>query len=312
MPLTSRSDNISFTLTFPCSQGTLTLPQTTGAIALNGRQSKLLITDYSCGANGSLLFTTASIFFAGTIGERDVLFLFGDADHSHEFALTLTGEGTRAASSRLQFTDSSTAAGSTTIAVLPGSAGLVTVWESSSQLVLFADPTTVATFWAPTIRSATAHTVPGFEAFWQFGTNATVLVGGPYLVRNATLSNEGHTLALRGDLNASVPLIVVAPRTVREVTWNGERVDVREEGALLTGRLTLGVSVREVRVPALTGWKFADSLPEVRGGFDDSGWRVANKTTTNLDPQPLFGDGRVLYGEFGMQCTTIWQGSSVD
>ena len=313
MLLTSRRENISFTLTFPFSEGTLTLPQTTGAIALNGRQSKLIITDYSFGTNGSLLFTTASIFFAGTIGERDVLFLFGNADQSHEFALTLTGAGTRATFSRLQFTDSSsTAASTTTVAVLPGSTGLVTVWESPSQLVLFADPTTAATFWAPAIRSVTAHTVPGFEAFWQFGTNATVLVGGPYLVRNATLSNEGHTLALRGDLNASVPLIVVAPRTVREVTWNGERVDVRDEGTFLSGRLTLGANVKEVRVPALKGWKFADSLPEVRSGFDDSGWTVANKTTTNLDPKPLFGDGRVLYGEFRMQCTIISQGSSVD
>ncbi|KAI1781617.1 hypothetical protein LXA43DRAFT_1105617 [Ganoderma leucocontextum] len=50
-------------------------------------------------------------------------------------------------------------------------------------------------------------TVPGFESFWQFGTNTTVLVGGRYLVRNATIS--GGTLALRGNLNASVPLTVV-------------------------------------------------------------------------------------------------------
>ena len=77
-------------------------PQTTGSIAFDGRQSKLIITDYTFGAKGSLLFT-ASIFLASRIGERDVFFLFGDADQSHEFALTLTGAGTRSYSSRLQF-----------------------------------------------------------------------------------------------------------------------------------------------------------------------------------------------------------------
>ena len=178
----------------------------------------------------------------------------------------------------------------------PGSAGLVTVWESASQLVLFADPTTAATFWAPAIKSASANTVAGLEAFWQFGTNTTVLVGGPYLVRNATISRD--TLALRGDLNASVPLTVVAPPEVRQVTWNGARVSMRSEGALLTGRLTESASVRGASVPKLTGWKFSDSLPEVQSGFDDSSWTVANKTSTNINLKPVFGDGRVLYGGF--------------
>ncbi|KAM5536286.1 hypothetical protein V8D89_010063 [Ganoderma adspersum] len=289
--------NISFTLSVPSSQGALTLPQTTGSIALNGRQSKLIVTDYAFGANGSLLYTTASIFFAGTIGARDVLFLLGDADQSHEFALTLTGAGgARSPSSRLQFANSSStaAAGVTTVAIAPGSAGLVTVWESPTQLVLFADPATAATFWAPAVKSATTATVSGLEAFWQFGTNTTVLVGGPHLVRNATI--EGSTVALRGDLNATVALTVVAPPAVREVTWNGERVDVREEGAFLTGQLTQSAGVGEVRVPALTGWKFADSLPEIQSGFYDGSWTIANKTTTNIEVQPLFGDGRVLYG----------------
>ena len=278
----------------PSSQGTLTLPQTTGSIALNGRQSKLIITDYSFGAKSSVLYTTASVFFAGTIGQRDVLFLFGDADQSHEFALALTGAGTRSTSSRVKFTSSTVGKGVTTVAVQPGSDGLLTIFDSPSQLILFADPVTAATFWAPAVRSPTRNTVPGFESFWQFGTNTTVLVGGPNLVRNATIS--GSTLALRGDLNASVPLTVVAPPAVKQVTWNGARVTVRSSGALLTGRLTESASVRNVTLPKLTGWKFNDSLPEIQPGFDDSTWTVANKTTTNISLKPQFGDGRVLYG----------------
>ncbi len=279
----------------PTSKGTLTLPQTTGSIALNGRQSKLIITDYPFGAHGSILFTTASVFFAGTIGSRDVLFLFGDADQSHEFATTLTGTGTRASSSRVHFTKSTAGSGITTLSITPGSKGLITLWDSTTQLVLFADPVTAATFWAPAVKSATKNTVPGLESFWQFGTNTTVLVGGPNLVRNATLA--GSTLALRGDVNASVPLTVVAPSAVSAVTWNGAKVAVRREGhGTLTGQLTQSAASKNVKVPKLTGWKFSDSLPEIQPGFDDSSWTVANKTTTNISVKPLTG-GPVLYGE---------------
>lgn len=268
----------------------------------------MIVTDYTFGARGSVLYSTASIFFAGTIGGRDVLFLFGDADQSHEAAITLTGSGARVQSSAIKFTTSTSARGLTTVTVLAGSTGLVTVWDSDTQLVLFADPVTAATFWAPHIAAKTPATVPGFETFWQFGTNTTVLVGGPYLVRNASLADGGRTLALRGDLNASVPLTVIAPPSVSAVTWNGERVEglraattARGRGGFLRGQLAERASVKSVQVPKLTGWQFADSLPEVAAGFDDAAWVVADHTSTNITRKPLFGDGRVLFGcDYGL------------
>ncbi|KAH9919183.1 glycoside hydrolase superfamily [Epithele typhae] len=290
---TSTGD-ITFTLTVPTSNGTLKLPQKTGTIAINGRQSKLIITDYPFGASSSVLYTTASVFFAGAIGARDVLFLFGDADQSHELALTLTGSGASTDDSRVTF-DKSTAG--TIISIATGDDGLVTLWESDTQLILFADPVTAATFWAPAIPTASDATVSGLEAYFQWGTNSTVLVGGPNLVRNASISDDGTTLALRGDLNASVPLTVVAPATVTAVSWNGADVAVSGDGSgVLTGSLTMLTNPSSVTAPALEGWKFADSLPEIKAGFDDSTWVVANKTSTNINQKPLFGDGRVLYG----------------
>ncbi|PIL34819.1 hypothetical protein GSI_02606 [Ganoderma sinense ZZ0214-1] len=288
--------------------GTLDLPRTFDAIALDGRQSKLVMTDYAFGRTGRVLYTTAAVFFAGTVGARDVLFLTGDAGQAHEAALVLTGTGGRRASSAyVSYIDTPEA---TTVTVRAGFAGgLVTVWDSDEQLVLFADPVTAATFWAPAIRSPTAGTVPGLESYWQFGTNATVLVGGPYLVRNATVS--GGTLALRGDLNASVPLTIVAPPEVRAVTWNGERVEVEGDGrGVLRGKLTLSEVVRGVEVPTLGGWRYADSLPEVKAGFDDSDWVVADHTSTNITQGMLFGDGRVLYGcDYGFcENNILWRG----
>ena len=318
----------------PTSQGPLTLPQHTPGIALNGRQSKLVITDYTFGTRGALLYTTASVFFAGTIGSRDVLFLYGPAGQSHEFAFVQrgSGTGTRIASEspRIQLIPppstlarSSAAGHYTTVVILPDpdAAGLLTIWDSDEQLVLFADPVTAATFWAPVVRQPTPSTVEGFESYWRFGTNTTVLVGGPHLVRNATLSRDRATLALRGDLNASVPLTVIGPPSVRAVLWNGRPAEVRSDGkGVLSGRLVRSVDVGKVKVPKLEGWKFRDSLPEVQRGFDDSDWVEANHTTTNIFLKPIFGDGRVLYGEWlvnlvldhGVLTEGTWQVATTD
>ena len=291
----------------PSLRGPLSLPQTFGAIELNGRQSKFLITDYTFGSQGTLLHTTASIFFAGTIGARDVLFVFGDPDQSHEVSLVLSGRGgkrtnnahVRFSSARSSAPQSHPREGATTITVRAGiTPGLVTIWDSDEQLILFSDPVTAATFWSPPVHSPTANTVPELKTFWQFGTNTTVLVGGPYLVRNATIEH-GTTLALRGDLNASVPLTVVAPRSVRTVTWNGRPVAVRrDDRGVLWGRLKISKKVEEVRVPHLgeNGWRFADSLPEIKSDFDDADWIVADHTSTNITIGMAFGDGRALYG----------------
>ncbi|KAI0738818.1 glycoside hydrolase superfamily [Daedaleopsis nitida] len=317
-PLTVFSGTIRFRMTVSSAQGRLTLPQTFDAIELNGRQSKVLIIDYAFGARGSLLHTTAAIFFAGTIGARDVLFLTGDTGQLHEASLVLSGRGTRSPDPYVHFSASAhpnAAARATTVTFRAGLApGLLAVWDSDEQLVLFADPQTAASFWAPPIRTPTPTTVPGLETFWQFGTNTTVLVGGPYLVRNATLTGENKgalTLALRGDLNASVPLTIVGPPTVRRVLWNGADVKVKSDGrGVLTGSLDVSAEVKEVSVPQLRRWRYADSLPEVGARFDDGGWVVADHTSTNITQGMLFGDGRVLYGcDYGFcENNILWRG----
>ena len=167
-----------------------------------------------------MLYTTASVFFAATIGSRDVLFLYGAFDQSHEIALTLTGPGTALDSPRVQF--SNTSAAGTIVSIDSGEPGILTLWDSDTQLVLFADPVTAATFWAPPVPSNSSATIPGFEHFFQFGTNETVLVGGPQLVRNASIS--GTTLTLRSDLKASVPLTVCARKHRHEGTLGSRLV----------------------------------------------------------------------------------------
>ena len=277
------------------SAGSLQIPRIVSAITLSGRQSKVFVTDYSFGLS-KVLYSTAQVLYAGQIGHRDVLFLYGDPGQEHEVALRLTGvPRLQAQSASISYTSVN---GVSTVAFLSGIEGLVTVWDSSEQLVLYSDTTTAGTFWSPEIPTTPSD---DFANYWQYGTNTSVLIGGPYLVRNATIS--GSTLAIRGDLYEGVRLIVIAPDTINVVTWNGIPVSagfaagaaVTQQGGF-SAQIYPSVSTTGIAVPQLTKWKYANSLPEIESDFSDTNWMIANHTETNIPFKPYYGDGRVLYG----------------
>lgn len=273
--------------------GNIELPQTVH-FALGGRQSKVVVTDYTFGTS-KVLYATAQILFAGQIGGRDVLFLYGDSTQEHEVSLILSGNPRIQVTPSITFFTSSTS-DHTTIGFLSGIEGLVTVHDSDQQLILYSDKHTAATFWAPVIPSSSST----FANYWQFGTNASLLVGGPFLVRNASI--VGEDLALYGDLQTSVRLIVIAPDSITSITWNGRPVsaDTSLSAALTTrggfvGQLQTRGSAASIVTPALDKWKFADSLPEIQANYSDASWTIANHTSTKSPYKPYYGD-RILYG----------------
>ena len=73
----------------PTSRGTLRIPQQLpgDTISLFGRQSRVIVTDYSFGQSSKLTYSTARILFAGTIGSRDVILLYGDRWEGTEFSV---------------------------------------------------------------------------------------------------------------------------------------------------------------------------------------------------------------------------------
>ncbi|CAK5270671.1 unnamed protein product [Mycena citricolor] len=292
----------NFKMTISTSlSSSLTIPLVVPQITLSGRESKLVITDYAFGSS-FVDYTTAQIFYAGKIGSRDVLFLYGQPSESHEIRLKLSGTSSSSKSSLVS--QSGSVNGTTLIALHPGLTGLTTLHESSSQLVLYADYATAATFWAPALSTSGE-----FGNFWAIGTNDTLLVGGPYLLRTATIS--GSTLALVGDLNATVPLTVFGPPGVKHVTWNGAAVHTTSASAgSLVGSLAPRSAATKIKIPKLAGWKYADSLPEIQSAFDDASWVEANHTTSNI-PNPMnYGDGRILYGcDYGFcENIVLWRG----
>lgn len=279
----------------------MTLPRFASTLTLAGRESKVILTDYSFG-NSKVLYTTATVLFAGRIGNRDVLFLHGNPTQEHEASISLSGKSSVPTSAQIATSTITTSDKVfTAIRFSPGINGLVTIWDSETQLILYSDSDTAGTFSSPVIPStARPGDSAAFKNFFGIGTNASILVGGPYLVRNATIS--GSKLALRGDLNGSAPLTVIAPSGIKSLTWNGKSVslDPRASSSLtqiggFVSTLRTTVSASSVKVPALGDWRYADSLPEIHSGFSDSNWVVANHTTTNIPYPMYYGDGRVLY-----------------
>ena len=221
--------------------------------------------------------------FAGKIGNRDVLFLHGNSAQSHEAAVLLSGRPRNGRSLTKSATFKKTDTGFTMINFLAGIEGLVTIWDSDTQLVLFSDTDTAGTFFSPILPGNDGD----FGNYWSIGSNSSVLVGGPYLVRNASLKS-GH-LALTGDLQEGVRLVVISPPEVRMITWNGQRVDAdAQESAMLTftggfvSDLQTNLSLNSVKIPTLQNWKFSDSLPEIQRAFRDDQWIVANYTSSNI------------------------------
>jgi Beta-galactosidase, domain 2/Beta-galactosidase, domain 3 len=273
----------AFNMTVQTSAGSISIPQTVPNITLSGRQSKVIVTDFHYGSSGFILWSTAPIFFAGHIGSRDVLYIIADCGEPGELALS------HLAKVDLSFPDG----------VIEG--GPFAVVDTSTSLVLVSTSLAANIFFAPVLSGTGPH-----ASFWQIGTNSSVLVGGPYLVRNASLEADG-TLALYGDLNASVTLQVIGPPQMTAVTWNGKAVarNITATNSLsrfpgtFVGRLKFPRT--EITVPVLKEWKFRDSLPEIQATFDDSNWVVANHTTTNIPSKPYYGDEHVLYGcDYGL------------
>ncbi|KAJ3919581.1 glycoside hydrolase family 35 protein [Lentinula edodes] len=316
----------SFTLDVTTVHGdVLHLPLVTSAITLSGRESKVVLTDYAYGAKSRMLYSTAQVFFSGSIDSRDVLFLYGDASQSHEFGLALSGFSSSA--DVFTATNGTSVGLSEAITVIsfsaPFSPGLVTVFESDTQLILFADTPTASMFFAPTISSSTS--IDPHKSYWSIGTNETVLIGGPYLVRSASIASDSRILNIRGDLNLTyqsngTKIIIVGPARITSATWNGKQIDLRAASGtsqrhtpsiVLMGTIPApnGAQVA-VKVPTLSGWKFRNSLPEISKTFDDSSWTVANHTTTNIPFPMYYGDGRILYGcDYGFcENIVLWRG----
>ena len=126
-----------------------------------------------------------------------------------------------------------------------------------------------------------------------------MLVRGTHLLRGAV--SHGSHLALTGDTGTGTGIEIFS--AAKSVTWNGEPLATRTTA---TGSRT-GVlpAAAPIALPALTGWKHVQESPESQPGFDDSGWQVADKTTSNSTTTP--GTLPVLFADdYGFHTGSTW------
>ncbi|KAI0091585.1 glycoside hydrolase family 35 protein [Irpex rosettiformis] len=273
------------------SAGLLTIPRN-GTITLNGRESKILVTDYIFGLHQTnILYSTAEIFTWTTIDQTDYVLLYVPTSQDAEVTFTFSGAPS-ANLANAPGVSISVESSSLTLNTVVSSTVWVTVTVSNrvSTVLVVTDKATAGSWHAPVIPGSGT-----FGNYFSIGTNETVLVSGPYVVRSATI--KGSTLALVGDTNGTTHVEVVAPSRVKSVTWNGDKqlINPSSYGSL---QFTTGTKF-DIAFPDLSkqSWKVSGSLPEIDPDFDDSSFITANQTATNFTNLPPLSGEQVLYSQ---------------
>ncbi|KAG8780136.1 hypothetical protein FRC12_023406 [Ceratobasidium sp. 428] len=184
----------SFKLNVSTSRGNLTIPATTGSnIVLNGRDSKIVVTDFTFGKK-TLLYSTAEVLSHATIDGKELLALWLPSGESGEFIIK-GGSTLRkvAAGPAPSFATTS----SNDLLVSYAQTDATTVIQFDGFTALLVPRTTAWKFWAPTL------TADPFSP-----ADKLAFVTGPYLVRGAALENDGALLKLNGDADGVTPVEV--------------------------------------------------------------------------------------------------------
>ncbi|GME50601.1 Glycosyl hydrolase family 35 [Neofusicoccum parvum] len=283
-----------YRLTVPTSAGNLTVPQLGGTLTLNGRDSKIHVTDYDVGGT-NLIYSSAEIFTWKKYEGRTVLLLYGGEGELHEFALpssagncTAEGEG-----------------------VTIHSKGSMTVvqWqvEPTRRVVHLGNGLEVYLLWRNDAYNYWVLDLPAPEPIGNYysSTKTSVIVKAGYLLRSAVFS--GGALHLTGDTNSTTELEIISgiPPDCSAVTLNSEALSTVSLGV---GRLQTSVQYNAptVRLPDLHSldWKYVDSLPEISTTYDDSNWIECVLLKSN-NPRNLTTPASLYAGDYGFHAGSL-------
>jgi len=249
-------------------------------VQLNGRQSKIVTTDYHFGQH-TLLYCSSDILTWGTFDRSTVLVLYLDIGQAGEFAFTdvpsdlsyqTYGSSNVSDSSGIVNGTSGSSSSTFTKYAWTQTAGPTVVKFSNGLTIYLVDLDTAWTFFAPATTS-NPHISP----------NEQVFVLGPYLVRDVNVF--GETIELQGD-NANTTSLEVYAAHASSVVWNGRRLATKRTpyGSLIAS--VAGANDVDVALPTLS-WVVANSLPEADRDYDDSKWVICNNSTTLSPVAPL-------------------------
>ena len=228
-----------------------------GQLTLPGRDSKIHVQNYNVGKY-DLAYSTAEVFTWKNSSAGSVLVVYGGPGELHELAVAGNPELTQVSGGSLT----------------NGTRGNATVvnWQTS--------PTPYVVQFGG--KDLTVYLVDRNTAYNHWVFNDIIIQAG-YLIRNATFSAAG-TLDLVGDLNASVPVSILAPtdKAITSLNFNGEPIPTTTDPATgaVSGQITY--TKPDISLPdfSTADWKYLDSLPEIQPTYDDSAWVTANLTAS--------------------------------
>jgi archaellum component FlaF (FlaF/FlaG flagellin family) len=197
----------TFTIYLNTTEGSVAVPN----VNLNGRQSKIIVTNYNFGKH-TLLYSTAEVLTYG-IFDVDVLVLYLQEGQIGQFAFkNASASLTYQTYGPLSLT--SVTANGTQSFVYTQSAGQTTIKFSDGTLIYFLDLHTAWQFWAPPTTSN-----PNVLSDQQ------IFVLGPYLIRSASINHD--VVHISGDSNRTSTIEVYAGHPgIQTIDWNGERLTV--------------------------------------------------------------------------------------
>ncbi|KAF2089080.1 glycoside hydrolase family 35 protein [Saccharata proteae CBS 121410] len=269
-------ESTMYKLNLPTSQGNITVPQLNGTLTLNGRDSKIHVTDYSIG-DYNVLYSSAEIFSWKQYDSKTVLVVYGGPGEHHELAISGVAQATSVEGSGVSTVSKD---GSVILNWQTSSTRRVVKVEGDLYVYILEDRNSAYDYWVLETPQV-AHAAPLGVTSNTTSTPAIIAKAG-YLLRNATVL--GSTVALVGDLNttASLEIIGGAPDKLSELTFNGDSIPFNQTntGSVLA---TLSYTEPSVKLPELstTEWKYIDTLPEISSDYSDDDWTVASNAYSN-------------------------------
>ncbi|KAA1121604.1 hypothetical protein PGTUg99_033375 [Puccinia graminis f. sp. tritici] len=333
-----------FRLNVLASVGLKQLPE----ITLSPRQSRILVTDYQISSGSEnldgprpikLLYTTSSVLLSARIGGHDVLYLFSNGDeqasqdieHAETSLLKIPNlesgywtrsfpEAGQASSFQISSQDNSDGYRKINWRIPDGDA--IFALGAQDSLVLMTSKRMAGKVWNPILVQADSFSPP-----------TSVLIWGPWLVRNASISTTENSkksvLRIWGDLEEGLRkevIIYVGGLAIGAVEWNGKKIHNISRApqsdflsfvsypnsfkSSMDNKLNNQLTQVGSRIDLQTlHWSYRDSLPEIESTFSDEKWTKATIEDSNNHYKKLYGKYYLYACDYGFcNGATIWRG----
>jgi beta-galactosidase len=236
---------------------------------LHGRDSKIHVTDYDVG-DINLIYSSAEVFTWKQYENKTLLILYGGEGEEHEFAVS-----DLLAQPRFENSNATTETYDQYRAIhwKVQNVRQVVHFEGLEVHLLWRNE--AYQHWILDLPDPTTGLIPPKEG------KSSIIARGPYLLRNATFSDE--TLHLTGDINATTTVEILGGIPANSsVTFNGVALpEVRRAHGRLQAELVFEEPSLDLPILSDLDWHSIDSLPEASNDYDDTAWTPASLTQSN-------------------------------